>query len=165
MSLIVTQLVLATDLEDILDSNTKNNLILNNLQNKENIKLIPLEWNNSEHINHIINNYPKIDYILLSECLYEEAPFDKLLLTLIKFAKLLSQTLSFAPKISLKKINLAPLLAQISISFPKLEISPIVPIPLFCIILICFKIKLLVAFFESEFREFTILPTHFIKSP
>ena len=87
MSLIDIQLVLATDLEDILDSNTKNNLILNNLQNKENIKLNPLEWNNSEHINHIINNYPKIDYILLSECLYEEAPFDKLLLTLIKLAK------------------------------------------------------------------------------
>ena len=87
LSLIDSQLVLATDLEDILNSNTKNNLIINNLKDKENIKLIPLEWNNSEHINYLINNYSKIDYILLSECLYEEAPFDKLLLTLIKLAK------------------------------------------------------------------------------
>ncbi len=57
------------------------------MENKNNIKLVPLEWNNSEHINNIFNNYPELDYIILSECLYEEAPFDKLLLTLIKFAK------------------------------------------------------------------------------
>ena len=87
LSLINTEIVLATDLEDILESNTKNNLILNNLQNKSNIKLVPLEWNNQEHIKNIFNNYPELDYIILSECLYEEAPFDKLLLTLIKLAK------------------------------------------------------------------------------
>ena len=57
------------------------------MENNNNIKLVPLEWNNSEHINNIFNNYPELDYIILSECLYEEAPFDKLLLTLIKFAK------------------------------------------------------------------------------
>ena len=57
LSLINTEIVLATDLEDILESNTKNNLILNNLQNKSNIKLVPLEWNNQEHIKNIFNNY------------------------------------------------------------------------------------------------------------
>ena len=80
-------MVIATDLEDILNSNTKNNLNMNNLQEKNNIKLIPLEWNNSEHINNIFNSYPKLDYIFLSECLYIEAPFDKLLITLVKLAK------------------------------------------------------------------------------
>ena len=80
-------MVIATDLEDILNSNTKNNLNMNNLQEKNNIKLIPLEWNNSEHINNIFNSYPKLDYIFLSECLYIEAPFDKLLMTLVKLAK------------------------------------------------------------------------------
>ena len=48
---------------------------------------MPLEWNNSEHINNLFNTYKKLDFIFLSECLYEEAPFDKLLFTLIKLAK------------------------------------------------------------------------------
>ena len=87
LSLINVDLVIATDLEDILNSNTENNLKLNNLQERKNIKLLPLEWNNKDHINNLINSYKKIDFIFLSECLYEEAPFEKLLITLIKLAK------------------------------------------------------------------------------
>ena len=87
LSLIDVDLIIATELEDILNTNTKNNLILNKLQNKKNIKLLPLEWNNEQHINNLFNLYPNLDYIILSECLYEDAPFDKLLLTLIKLSK------------------------------------------------------------------------------
>ena len=87
LSLIKAELVIATELEDILNSNTKNNLIINDLQNEKNIKLLPLEWGNKEHINHLFNLYPVLDYIVLSECLYEDAPFDKLLVTLIKLSK------------------------------------------------------------------------------
>ena len=87
LSLIGVELVIATELEDILNTNTKNNLILNNLQNEKNIILLPLEWNNKEHIDNIFKLYPHLDYIVLSECLYEEAPFDKLLFTLIKLSK------------------------------------------------------------------------------
>ena len=87
LSLIGVELVITTELEDILNTNTKNNLILNNLQNEKNIFLYPLEWNNKEHIDNIFNLYPNLDYIVLSECLYEEAPFDKLLFTLIKLSK------------------------------------------------------------------------------
>ena len=87
LSLIDAELVIATELEDILNTKTKNNLMLNNLQDKNNIKLLPLEWGNNEHINDLFKLYPNLDYIVLSECLYEEAPFDKLLLTLIKLTK------------------------------------------------------------------------------
>ena len=87
LSIVGVELVIATELEDILNTNTKNNLFLNNLQNEKNIVLIPLEWNNKEHINNIFKLYPHLDYIVLSECLYEEAPFDKLLFTLIKLSK------------------------------------------------------------------------------
>ena len=87
LSLIDVDLVIGTELEDILNTNTKSNLILNNLQDKKNIKLLPLEWNNENHINNLFNLYPNLDYIILSECLYEDAPFDKLLLTLIKLSK------------------------------------------------------------------------------
>ena len=87
LSLIDVDLIIATELEDILNTNTKNNLILNELQDKKNIKLLPLEWNNEKHINNLFNLYPNLDYIILSECLYEDAPFDKLLLTLIKLNK------------------------------------------------------------------------------
>jgi hypothetical protein len=87
LCLIDVELVIATELEDILNTNTKNNLILNKLENKKNIKLLPLEWNNEKHINNLFNLYPNLDYIILSECLYEDAPFDKLLLTLIKLSK------------------------------------------------------------------------------
>ena len=87
LSLIDVDLIIATELEDILNTNTKNNLILNELQDKNNIKLLPLEWNNGKHINNLFNLYPNLDYIILSECLYEDAPFDKLLLTLIKLSK------------------------------------------------------------------------------
>ena len=87
LSLINVDLVIATDLEDILKSNTENNLKMNNLQERKNIKLIPLEWNNKEQMNNLINSYTKLDFIFISECLYEEAPFDKLLFTLIKLAK------------------------------------------------------------------------------
>ena len=87
LSLIDVDLIIATELEDILNTNTKNNLILNELQDKNNIKLLPLEWNNEKHINNLFNLYPNLDYIILSECLYEDAPFDKLLLTLIKLSK------------------------------------------------------------------------------
>ena len=38
-------------------------------------------------MNNLFDQCPKLDYIILSECLYEEAPFDKLLLTLIKLSK------------------------------------------------------------------------------
>jgi len=87
LSLIDVDLIIATELEDILNTNTKNNLILNELQDKNNIKLLPLEWNNEKHINNLFNLYPNLDYIILSECLYEDAPFDKLLLTLIKLSR------------------------------------------------------------------------------
>ena len=87
LCLIDVELVIATELEDILNTNTKNNLILNKLEDKKNIKLLPLEWNNEKHINNLFNLYPNLDYIILSECLYEDAPFDKLLLTLIKLSK------------------------------------------------------------------------------
>ena len=87
LCLIDAELIIATDLEDILNTNTKNNLILNKLEDKKNIKLLPLEWNNEKHINNLFNLYPHLDYIILSECLYEDAPFDKLLLTLIKLSK------------------------------------------------------------------------------
>ena len=87
LSLIKAKLVIATELEDILNSNTKNNLILNDLQNEKNITVLPLEWGNNEHINNLFNLYPDLDYIILSECLYEDAPFDKLLVTLIKLSK------------------------------------------------------------------------------
>jgi len=87
LSLIDADLVIGTELEDILNTNTKSNLILNNLQDKKNIKLLQLEWNNENHINNLFNLYPNLDYIILSECLYEDAPFDKLLLTLIKLSK------------------------------------------------------------------------------
>ena len=87
LCLIDAELIIATDLEDILNTNTKNNLILNKLEDKKNIKLLPLEWNNEKHINNLFNLYPNLDYIILSECLYEDAPFDKLLLTLIKLSK------------------------------------------------------------------------------
>ena len=53
---------MATDLEDIILSNTKKNLeINNNLRAKNNIKLMPLEWNKMDHINKIFNLYEKID--------------------------------------------------------------------------------------------------------
>ena len=71
LSIVGVELVIATELEDILNTNTKNNLFLNNLQNEKNIVLIPLEWNNKEHINNIFKLYPHLDYIVLSECLYE----------------------------------------------------------------------------------------------
>ena len=87
LCLIDVELIIATELEDILNTNTKNNLILNKLEDKKNIKLLPLEWNNEKHINNLFNLYPHLDYIILSECLYEDAPFDKLLLTLIKLSK------------------------------------------------------------------------------
>ena len=87
LSFINAEMVIATDLEDILNTNTKNNLILNNLQNEKNIKLLPLEWGNQEHIDNLVKLYPSLDYIILSECLYEDAPFDKLLVTLIKLSK------------------------------------------------------------------------------
>ena len=79
LSLIDVDLIIATELEDILNTNTKSNLILNELQDKNNIKLLPLEWNNEKHINNLFNLYPNLDYIILSECLYEDAPFDKLI--------------------------------------------------------------------------------------
>ena len=87
LSLVGAELVIATELEDILNSNTKNNLILNNLENEKNIKLLPLEWGNQKHITNLFNLYPNIDILILSECLYEDAPFDKLLITLIKLCK------------------------------------------------------------------------------
>ena len=87
LSLVGAELVIATELEDILNSNTKNNLILNNLENEKNIKLLPLEWGNQEHITNLFNLYPNIDILILSECLYEDAPFNKLLITLIKLCK------------------------------------------------------------------------------
>jgi predicted nicotinamide N-methyase len=95
LSLIGVELVITTELEDILNTNTKNNLILNNLQNEKNIILLPLEWNNKAHIDNIFNLYPHLDYIILSECLYEEAPFDKLLFTLIKLSKFYKNVVIF----------------------------------------------------------------------
>ena len=64
LCLIDAELIIATDLEDILNTNTKNNLILNKLEDKKNIKLLPLEWNNEKHINNLFNLYPHFDYIL-----------------------------------------------------------------------------------------------------
>ena len=87
LSLIDANLVIATDLEDILKSNTEKNLKINKFEDRENIKLIPLEWNNKEHLDNIFNSYKELDFIFLSECLYIEAPFEKLLFTLIKLAK------------------------------------------------------------------------------
>ena len=87
LSLINVQLVIATELDDILNNNTKKNLLLNNLENEKNIQLIPLEWGNKEDLNHLFTLYPNFDILIISECLYEDAPFDKLLITLIKLCK------------------------------------------------------------------------------
>ena len=60
LCLIDVELIIATELEDILNTNTKNNLILNNLQNENNIKLLPLEWNNEKHILFYQNVFMKM---------------------------------------------------------------------------------------------------------
>ena len=98
LSLIGAKLVIATELEDILNSNTKKNLLLNGLENSINLKLLTLEWDNSENMNNLFKSYSHLDYIILSECLYEDAPFDKLLLTLIKLCKFYNLDVFFAYK-------------------------------------------------------------------
>ena len=98
LSLIGAKLVIATELEDILNSNTKNNLLLNGLENSKNLKLLPLEWGNKEHMNNLFKLYPHLNYIILSECLYEDAPFDKLLLTLIRLSEFYNIDIFFAYK-------------------------------------------------------------------
>jgi predicted nicotinamide N-methyase len=87
-ALLNAKLVISTDLEDILNSNTKINYLNNNKNlNLKNLKFETLEWDNMNNINNIFNKYKQIDYIFICECLYIEAPFNKLLKTMIKFCK------------------------------------------------------------------------------
>ena len=79
-ALLNAKLVISTDLEDILNSNTKINYLNNNKNlNLKNLKFETLEWDNMNNINNIFNKYKQIDYIFICECLYIEAPFNKLL--------------------------------------------------------------------------------------
>lgn len=74
--------VFATDLEEIL-KNTNQNLEENNIKNVITRKL---EWGHIEDLEKFKDE--KINLLIMSDCIYEEAPMDKLLETILYFAKL-----------------------------------------------------------------------------
>lgn len=86
ISLLGASEVICTELDDILQTNTKKNIENNKSTTSqfENLKLEPLDWTSKEDIERITNNYSNIDIIIACECLYVEAPFEPFLKTLIK---------------------------------------------------------------------------------
>lgn len=92
-SLLEAKQIISTDLEDIITSNTNENIFYNKTQHKltfTNLTLLPLEWSNNSHFNNLLKTIPpnnKIDYIIICECLYLEAPFDKLLKTMLSLSE------------------------------------------------------------------------------
>jgi hypothetical protein len=76
--------IIATDFEESVLQNLKEN-VTKNVQNTENIEVKRLEWGNSKDMDNI---KPSPDVIICCECLYNEAPWDKLLDTLIYFSDL-----------------------------------------------------------------------------
>ena len=92
-SLLEAKQIISTDLEDIINSNTNQNLIYNKSQHKldfPNLTLLPLEWSNTSHFNNLLQNIPSnntLDYIIICECLYLEAPFEKLLKTMLSLSE------------------------------------------------------------------------------
>lgn len=89
LSILNCKLVIGTELPDILLSNTSLNIENNeSIASFSNLILMPLNWGNMDDISAITRKFDKITHIIACECLYEEAPFDKLLLTLIEFAKI-----------------------------------------------------------------------------
>ena len=92
-SLLEAKQIISTDLEDIITSNTNQNIIYNTTKHKltfPNLTLLPLEWSNNSHLNNLLQNIPsnnKLDYIIICECLYLEAPFDKLLKTMLSLSE------------------------------------------------------------------------------
>lgn len=88
ISLLGASEVICTELDDILQSNTKKNIENNKSTSQfENVKLEPLDWRSKEDLDRITKNYSDIDIIIACECLYVEAPFEPFLNTLIKLGK------------------------------------------------------------------------------
>lgn len=88
ISLLGASEVICTELDDILQTNTKKNIENNKSTSQfDNLKLEPLDWTSKEDIDRIIKNYSNIDIIIACECLYVEAPFEPFLKTLIKLRK------------------------------------------------------------------------------
>lgn len=88
LSILNCKIVIGTELPDILSSNTSINIKNNEaIASFSNLILMPLNWGNKDDISVIANKYKDITNIIACECLYEEAPFDKLLFTLIEFSK------------------------------------------------------------------------------
>ena len=83
LSLLDCKKIYATDLEGIIE-NTKIN-ISNNFNQKESEKILvdSLEWGNN---NDYLKIKEKVDLIICSECLYLEAPWDKLIETILYFS-------------------------------------------------------------------------------
>jgi predicted nicotinamide N-methyase len=92
LSLLSAKQVIATDLENILEISQKN--INENFSDnpRSNLLVTKLHWGEMDDINKIINQYPIIDYIFCSDCLYEESPWEKLLETLLFFSKVNPET-------------------------------------------------------------------------
>jgi hypothetical protein len=75
--------IIATDQAEVLENLTLN--ISKNLNNTDNIDIAELSWGNEENL----NNIAKVpDIIICCECLYNEAPWEALLDTLLYFSKL-----------------------------------------------------------------------------
>jgi hypothetical protein len=88
ISLLNAKLIVSTELENILESNTKLNINDNSEKNSFlNLKCEVLEWGNENNIFNIEKKYKDINLIVCCELLYKEAPFDKLFETLIHFSK------------------------------------------------------------------------------
>ena len=88
ISILNANIIICTELENILECNTKLNINDNLEKNSfNNLKTEILEWGNEKDIFNIEKKYKVIDLIVCCELLYKEAPFDKLLETLIKFSK------------------------------------------------------------------------------
>lgn len=72
--------VIATDLPEILEI-TRANIQLNGCDNMPTLQTQALEWGNYEHIRSF--DKETFDFIICCECLYEQAPWEKLLETLL----------------------------------------------------------------------------------
>jgi hypothetical protein len=75
--------IYSTDLLGIIE-NTKINILKNFTELESTaIEVVPLEWGNQKDYSNIKE---KIDLIICSECLYLEAPWEKLLETILYFS-------------------------------------------------------------------------------
>lgn len=89
VSLLKAKKVIATDLQEIIDINTKANVDKNRAKNNfDNLIVTPLAWGNKDDIDNVLNECNNsVDLIIVCECLYVEVSFKLLYMTLIKLSK------------------------------------------------------------------------------